>query len=390
MPDAPLFSIDLAEFNNDPYPALAKMRESTTIAYVPELDATLITRRDDIFDLEKQIDIFSSDQPEGLMTQLMGQNMMRKDGDAHQRERRAIFPTLSPKTVRDVWTQHFRHACTHILETLAKQRSFDVVKDFAMPLSGEALKAITGLSNMSWQDMDRVSQGVIDGCANYAGDPEVEAHCQHCTALIDAHISDRMRDKSAHDDFSLISVQLKNGLCEEEMRANVKLAISGGQNEPRDAIAGIIWALLQYPNILREVQNGSLPYLNIFEEFTRWIAPIGMSPRRIAKPFTYKNITFEKDTRAFLMFGSGNRDEAHFKKADEFDPYRNTSEAITFGAGPHFCAGAWAAKALIVDVALPMFLQHFPNLTLCEPVEFKGWAFRGPRAVVVENNDLRH
>ena len=96
MPDAPLFSIDLAEFNNDPYPALAKMRESTPIAYVPELDAKLITRRDDIFDLEKQIDIFSSDQPEGLMTQLMGQNMMRKDGDAHQRERRAIFPTLSP------------------------------------------------------------------------------------------------------------------------------------------------------------------------------------------------------------------------------------------------------------------------------------------------------
>ena len=79
MPDAPLFSIDLAKFNNDPYPALAKMRTLIPIAYVPELDATLmITRRDDIFDLEKQIDIFSSDQPKGLMTQLMGQNMMRK------------------------------------------------------------------------------------------------------------------------------------------------------------------------------------------------------------------------------------------------------------------------------------------------------------------------
>ena len=34
------------------------------------------------------------------MTQLMGQNMMRKDGVDHQRERHAIFPTVSPKTVR--------------------------------------------------------------------------------------------------------------------------------------------------------------------------------------------------------------------------------------------------------------------------------------------------
>ena len=59
---------------------------------MPQLGSTLLCSRDDIFVSEKQIDVFSSHQPEGLMNKLMGHNMMRKDGDAHMAERKAIFP----------------------------------------------------------------------------------------------------------------------------------------------------------------------------------------------------------------------------------------------------------------------------------------------------------
>ncbi len=106
---APLtYDIDPADFWADPYPDLAKLRARFPVAYVPQLGAVLITRRVDVFENEKKIDIFSSVQPEGLMTRLMGQNMMRKDGDDHLAERRAIFPTVSPKTVRDHWQARFR------------------------------------------------------------------------------------------------------------------------------------------------------------------------------------------------------------------------------------------------------------------------------------------
>ena len=62
----------------------------------PSWDAVLFTRRNDIHRHEKRVDVLSSDQPGGLMTVLMGQNMMRKDGEAHMQERRALFPTFSP------------------------------------------------------------------------------------------------------------------------------------------------------------------------------------------------------------------------------------------------------------------------------------------------------
>ena len=381
MSNAPIFHIDPQAFWIDPYPTLAKMRRDAPIAYVPELDATLLTCRDDIFCEEKRIEVFSSEQPGGLMTTLMGENMMRKDGAAHLAERKMIFPTVSPRTVRDVWKTQFESTTSKILDQLAPIQTADLVSDFAMPVSAEALKAITGLTNMHFAEMDRVSQGMIDGVGNYAGDPQVEANCHDCTASIDAHIDAQIPVLKANPDMSLLSVSMNAGMPEQQIRANIKLAISGGQNEPRDAIAGTIATLIGHPDQLDKALNGEVTWLQVFEEYARWMSPIGMSPRRIAKHYTLNDITFEPEDRAFLMFASGNRDETIFINPDTFDVTRDNTKAISFGAGPHFCAGAWASRCMIADVALPMFFARFPNPTLTEPVAYRGWAFRGPLSV---------
>ena len=108
-----------------------------------------------------------------------------------------------------------------------------------------------------------------------------------------------------------------------------------------------------------------------------------MSPREVARADTVADHDVSPGERVFLMFGSANRDEAAFDAPDRFDPWRDTSRAIPFGAGPHFCAGAAASKALIAEVALPMLFERLPHLRLAGPAPFAGWAFRGPRAVPV-------
>ncbi len=382
MSDAPVYEIDPAAFWADPYPDLKRMRAEAPVCFVPQLGATLMTRRDDIFRNEKKIDVFSSYQPDGLMTVLMGENMMRRDGDGHMSERRAIFPTVSPRTVKDVWRARFAAATKLVLDDLAPRGACDLVADYAMPVSAEALKAITGLDNMDWREMDRVSQGMIDGCANYAGDRQVEARCHDCTASIDRHIDARLADPPEH---SLIATQQAAGLGEDRIWANVKLAISGGQNEPRDAIAGCAWALLSHPEQLAMIRRGEAEWLAAFEEYARWISPIGMSPRRIAQAAEVDGITYVEDDRVFLMFGSGNRDEAVFARPDAFDITQDAGPSIAFGAGPHFCAGAWTSRCLIAEVALPMLFDRLPNLRLdpTRPARFGGWAFRGPLEVAV-------
>ncbi|MEO4041508.1 cytochrome P450 [Hoeflea sp. CAU 1731] len=383
MSNAPHYDIDPGSFWTDPYPDMKVMRREKPVAYVEQLGATLITRRDDIFVNEKKIDVFSSVQPDGLMSRLMGENMMRKDGDAHMAERRAIFPSVSPKTVATVWKAAFEAATDRILEEMKPERRCDLVEAFAMPVSAEALKAITGLTNMHFAEMNRVSQGMIDGCANYGGDPAIEANCHDCTRSIDDHIDERMEEAAANPDHSLLSVQLQAGLPESQVRANIKLAISGGQNEPRDAIAGVAWALLTHERDLARIRSGEATWLQAFEEYARWISPIGMSPRRVAQRYELDGVVFEPEDRVFLMFGSGNRDERIFDDPDRFDVTRNTAKSLSFGAGPHFCAGAWASRCLIAEVALPKLFDSLPGLRLAEggDVRFGGWAFRGPLSV---------
>ncbi len=378
MSDAPIYNIDPDAFWRDPYPDLKRMSAQGPVVFVPQLGATLLTRRDDIFENEKKVDVFSSVQPDGLMTRLMGQNMMRKDGAAHMEERKAIFPTVSPRTVKAAWRAAFEDLTTSILDEIAPKGEADMVRDIAMRISAEALKAITGLTNMPWQEMDRVSQGMMDGCANYAGDPEVEARCNDCTASIDRYIDDRIPDLTENPDHSLLSVQLQAGLSEEQYRANVKLAISGGQNEPRDVIAGMSWALLTHPDQLRMILDGKATWFDAFDEYTRWIAPVGMSPRRVAQKYELHGVMLEQEDRVFLMFGAGNRDDSVFTDPDRFDITRDTRASIAFGAGPHYCAGASASRCLIGEVAMPMIFSRLKGLRLDGETTFGGWAFRGP------------
>src|SRR3954467_90702 len=376
---APRIDLDLAAFWDDPYPALARLRREAPIAFVPQLGSTPLCSRDDIFVSEKQIDVFSSHQPEGLMHKLMGHNMMRKDGDAHMAERKAIWPTISPKTVKSHWTAQFQAHAISIIDALEPAPSVDFVQAFALPFSAECLKTITGLTNMRFEDMNAWSQGMIDGIANYTGDGAIEARCNAATSGIDAAIDDMVPVRSKNPDLSLLGVMLECGIPMESVRANIKLAISGGQNEPRDAIAGTVWALLTHPDQLAQVASGALPWLQAFEEYARWISPIGMSPRRIAKPWKIRDVEFEPEERVFLMFGSANRDEKHFERADQFDVRRDTAKSVAFGAGPHFCAGAWASRAMIADVALPTLFARAGRLEIAddEPVRIGGWAFRG-------------
>lgn len=227
---------------------------------------------------------------------------------------------------------------------------------------------------------------MIDGIANYGGDAAIEARCHAATAGIDACITERWPELQRAPDQSLLSVMQRAGLPEASVRANIKLTISGGQNEPRDAIAGAAWALLAHPEQLARVRRGEVPWRRVFDEYVRWMSPIAMSPRRVAQRYTVDGVTLEPEDRVFFMFGSANRDEAFFNDPDRFDLDRADSGAhIAFGAGPHYCAGAAASKALIAEVALPALFERLEGVRLVPGAEvrFGGWAFRGPLAVPV-------
>ncbi|MGR3467826.1 MAG: cytochrome P450 [Shimia sp.] len=364
----PTFDIDPAAFAADPCPTYAAM---PPIAYVPQLDAVLLTRREDVVTCERNVAVFSSVQPAGLVDQVMGPNMMRRDGDDHQAQRRMAFPSLSGRTIAGRWRALFEAEARGVIEGLRGRETCDLVTDYAMPVSGHALRHITGLTQFSAAEMDWASQALIDAIANYGGDAEVAARGAEAGARISAAIKERQGDLS-DDDVSLVAVLTRAGMDQASIVGNIRLVISGGQNEPRDAIAGTAFALLSDPS-----QNAAGRWADAFNEYCRWVAPIGMSPRRVTQDHSYGGVTIPEGARAFLMFGAANRDPEVFENAELFDIDRDTSKAVAFGAGPHFCAGAGVSRTLVADIALPMLFEAFPKLAFDGDVPFHGWAFRG-------------
>ena len=377
MSTAPVTHIDAVAFHADPYPDLALMRAEAPVTYVPELGATLFTRRDDIFREEKRIDLFSSHQPTGLVEQIMGANLMRKDAEAHQVERKALFPSLSPRTVRDHLSDRFAQIADDHLARIKPLGQACLVRDYALPVAADALRIMTGLTNLPTRDMDKVSQDMIDGCANYAGDADIATRAHAASRKVDDHIAARLPELRATPDMSVLSVLDQAGLSVPQIAGNIKVIIGGGQNEPRDAIAGMVWALLTHPSQRALIDAGQHSWTDAFNEYIRLVTPIGMVPRRVARHGEACGIQFEPDETIFFLFSSACRDEAYFENPDQYDLTRDTGPAIPFGAGPHFCAGAAAARCLVADHEVPKAFSTLPGLRLSGMPVFQGWAFRG-------------
>ena len=380
MSNAPHFDIDVPSFWADPYPALAKMRKEAPIAFVPQLGSTVFTRRDDIFTQEKRIDVFSSHQPNGLMNVLMGHNMMRKDGDAHMAERQAMFPAVSPRTVRDTWVRQFQAHADRILDELAPKGAADLCKALALPLSAECLKDVTGLTNMRYQDMDAWSQAMIDGIANYTGNKEVEARCH--AATVRHRCRDRRHDPGSEEAPEHLDPQRAAGFRPEHGKhPRQHQACDLGRTER--AARCDCRRDLGAADASRAARAGARRQGKM-DRRVRGICALDRADprcRRAASPNRgrYGGIDFEPEDRVFFMFGSANRDEACFAEPDRFDITRNTQKSIAFGAGPHYCAGAFASRAMVADVALPSAFARLKGLRLDErePVRIGGWAFRG-------------
>src|ERR1044072_7213414 len=114
---------------------------------------------------------------------------------------------------------------------------------------------------MRFEAMDAWGEGMIDGIPNYTGDPAVEARCNAATSGIDAAIDEMAPVLSKKPDLSLLGVMLECDMPMETVPPNTKRAFSGAKNEPRDAIAGTVWALLTHPDQLALVQGGAMAWL---------------------------------------------------------------------------------------------------------------------------------
>ncbi|WP_409184616.1 cytochrome P450 [Amycolatopsis sp. VS8301801F10] len=380
--------VDIPALYADPYPIYRRLRERSPIHWIPALDRCLVVGYEASHEIEVDQERFSADEEQSLMKRSMGHSMLRKDDPEHAEDRKAYGGVLRPKAIKQEWEAVFERNYRTCADRLrAAGPGADLVAEFAAPYAAENLRAVLGFPNAAPEDLQRWSQTLIDGTGNYADDPEVWAAAERSSREVDEAVDEMLPVVRDRPDGSLLSALGASGMPLEALRANVKMTIGGGLNEPRDALATTAWALLTHPDQLAAVREQDR-WQDAFEECIRWIAPIGMYPRQATRDTELAGVAIPRGTRLGVVIGAANRDPAVFADPDSYDIDRPRKPHLAFGGGNHFCAGAWVARTSVVRVALPRLFEDFPELRLdpAHPATVGGWVFRGVLTLPVHWN----
>jgi cytochrome P450 len=389
-------TVTLEELDVNPYPAYKRLQATGTVVWVEAVNRWMVTRWDDVIHVDTNDEIFSAMETGSLQTRVMGRTMLRMDGAAHDRRRKAAEEPFRPKTVRQRWHEMLGQAANDIIDGFADRGECELVDEFAGPFAARALKTIMGLHTATDEDMQRWTRDLMDGTSNYADDPDVWARSERSAREIDEAVKENIARVKDEPDGSALSAQVHAdvhpSLSFEEICSDQKLMIGGGINEPRDAIGIAMWGLLMHPEQLAMVREDPSLFKFAAEEAVRWISPLAMYPREVAVDTEISGTELKQGSRLAVCVGAANRDPGHWKDPDRFDITRGKVKNLAFGMGPHFCLGTWVARQQLGPTTLPLLFERLPNLrlNLDYPPEFKGWVFRGPTHLHLEWTRDRH
>ncbi len=387
--------VTIADLHHDPFPIYRRMREEAPVHWVPSVNRYLVTGFEACHTIENDQETFSADETGSLMKRAMGHSMLRKDDPAHDIDRKSYGSVLRPKAIKETWQRIFeQNSRTYLTRLRAAGPGADLIREYAAPYAAENLRLIMGFHNASQEDMQRWSQTMINGTGNYADDAEVWAASEKSYNEVDDAIDEILPYLLKNPDNSLLSGMTSMPVPLEAIRANMKMTIGGGLNEPRDVLGVAVWALLNHPQQLAQVVADPAMFPLAFEEAVRWVAPIGMYPRETTKSTVLDGIELPGGARLGVVIGAANRDPKVFADPESFNINREKKPHLAFGGGNHFCAGTWVARASVAGVALPDVVRELPALRLDpgRPAVDAGWVFRGMTDLPVtwDSNSTSH
>jgi cytochrome P450 len=377
-------SIALAELERDPYPLYARLREEEPVSWVPAVQLWLVTRYDDVRQVDLTPEIFTAETDPSTLNRTMGHNMLGSEGAAQQRVRRITEPPFRPRDVEERTHGMIPKLANELVDGFVERGQVDLFTQYCDPMSVRSLQFMLGLDELPWEHVLRWNEGMMPGLANFEGDPDKQAPADQASAELGKAIERVMDRLDDEPDTSVLSWMLRynrdgDRMTRDEIVANTKLMLSGGLQEPRDLIALTVWALGSNPEQLDRVREDRSLVKAAVEETLRWAGPVGTSTRQTTQATELAGVTLEHGALIGAVLSSANRDPARFTEPDRFDIGRKEGAHLAFAIGTHFCLGAWFGRHL-ARVSLDVLLDRLPNLRLDRerPVTLSGWEFRAP------------
>ncbi|MBL3703544.1 cytochrome P450 [Sulfitobacter sp. BDSS02] len=382
--------ITIEQLTLDPYSIFKRLRAENPVLKIKSINRTLLTRAEDTKYVKENPALFSSDDPSTPMERAFrAHTLMRKDAEEHLTERNAMAPTFAGKNIKGCWEPIYTKIAEDFVASLPRGETVDLFKHLAAPYAARCLKHLLGIEEASDADMERWSQTLIDGAGNFGYQQDLFDLCDTANDEMDALFHATIPRHKAEPNASALSVMVnaEDPIPLSQIFANIKIAIGGGINEPRDALLTILYGLMTNPDQMEACKKDAL-WGQAFEEGVRWVAPIQASSRLVMEDTVIRGYHIPKGDVVMTSQASACHDEALYDKPEEYNIFRPKVPHQAFGNGPHFCQGTHIARRMLANIMLPMLFDRFPDMTLPDPgaVQFYGFGFRGPLSLPVTLN----
>jgi unspecific monooxygenase len=313
--------------------------------------------------------------PESLrsLVEMVDSWMLFADPPLHGELRGAVADAFRPRSLESLEAWIAARAESLLMHRPPAGGTFDVLADFALPLTSHAIARVLGIPDSERESFLRATgplEAVFGGSP--AELPRAAAAAGELRELFERSIE---RDSEGF----LARFRPLAGEARKRAIANCVLLYGAGFATTVHAISNGALALARHPDAEAALRADGSLMPGAVEEVLRFDPPIQQSARFTLESLEIGGIEIPRGVPLTLMLGSANRDPAAFSEPDRFDPRREPRAHVAFGGGIHSCLGAWLAR-LEVRIALAALLRRFPRLTLAdEPLEWREAAARGLR-----------
>ena len=387
MPDFSSVNIVSREFKADPFPFYAHLRAEQPVCCVTlpgRQKAWLITRYDDVLAALKDTrfvkDIHNALTPEQLGKQPwipnfakpLTRNMLDLDDPDHARLRTLVHKAFTPSMIENL-RERIQQICDHLLAEIERKDSFDLVRDYALPVPLTVIVELLGIPHEDRQRFHRWSKNILRTPTTMnmvRALPSVRAFLNYLRDLF------RKLRKSPQQGLLTALVEVEeegDRLSEDELLAMAFLLLIAGHETTVNLIASGTLALLQHPGQLEKLRGEPSLTKSGVEELLRFTSPVETASERYAREdVTVAGVKIPRGEQVLVVLASANRDATQFPDPDELDITRANNRHLAFGFGAHFCLGAPLAR-LEGQIAIPALLSRLPSLKLAVAPEKLRW-----------------
>jgi cytochrome P450 len=384
------------DFEADPYPIWAKLRESAPVhkgtvhkltGYpgeamfqglpYPDREHFSLFSYGVIDDCYRNDSFVSSgDAIFPSVTENIGteSSMLSMDGRQHRRYRGLVQPSFVPARAQWWINNWIEETVNALIDQFVDEGRAELNIDFAAAIP---VLTITGSFSIP------VDQALV--VRESFGDP------MKIVEMLAPIVAAR-REKPTDDLISVLveaEIEDEDGkpqrLSDAEIYSFAILLLLAGSGTTWKQLGITLTALLQRPEVLAEVRDDRSLLRPTVEEALRWVPTDPMFSRFAAEDVDFHGTHIPQGSAVHLCLGAANRDPARWDRPDEFDIHRARRASFAFGGGPHICLGMHVARAEML-VGIGALLDRLPNLRLdpdAEPPRYIGMYERGATAIPV-------